>query len=178
MADKYYCVEAAKTGRSKCLYCKKGIGEGELRIGESNDEKGTLIRWLHLYCVSQYLDAVPETSIISGFEDLSVKDKKTVEKELSTTTKKITTKPKRKPVPVKKKKKVEESSSEESNSDDSEAESESSSEEKSKKRKKPTAKSPVASKKFKYDAATLKKLEQHKEDLAEKKKKLMSLKKC
>jgi len=174
MSDKYYCVEAAKTGRSKCLYCKKGIGGCELRLGESNDEKGTLTRWLHLYCVTQYLDAAPETSIISGFDTLSSSDKKTVEKELSSSGKRITTKPptKKKAAPVKKRAKEESSESEESESggSGSESEVESSSDEKSKKRKKAPAKAKSpASKKFKYDAATLKKLDQYRDELADKK---------
>jgi len=174
MSDKYYCVEAAKTGRSKCLYCKKGIGESELRLGESNDEKGTLTRWLHLYCVTQYLDAAPETSIITGFDGLSSTDKKTVEKELSSSGKRITTKPppKKKAAPVKKKvvTKDESSESDESGSDPSESESEEGSSEKTKKRKKAPAKtkSPV-SKKFKHDAATLKKIEQYRDELGDKK---------
>lgn len=45
-------VEAAKSGRSKCIVCGKAIAKGKLRIGvqRTHEELGTITSWLHTDC--------------------------------------------------------------------------------------------------------------------------------
>lgn len=52
MAD---IIEAAKSGRSNCRGCGRGIGRGELRFGESMANpyaEGESLGWFHLVCAA------------------------------------------------------------------------------------------------------------------------------
>eukprot|EP00158_Paraphelidium_tribonemae_P005185 Partr_v1_DN27219_c0_g1_i1_m38967 len=45
-----YCVQLARSGRSKCQKCKQTISKGGVRVGSLDDESGAYGRWSHLGC--------------------------------------------------------------------------------------------------------------------------------
>ena len=59
-------VQPAKSGRSKCIMCKKAIKKGALRIGvqRKHEEIGTITAWLHAEC----RDGCPELANVADMD--------------------------------------------------------------------------------------------------------------
>ncbi|KAI3380013.1 hypothetical protein SNEBB_000031 [Seison nebaliae] len=90
-----YQVEYAKSGRSRCKYCKKKIDVDTIRIGVKQKRN---FMWIHFDdCFTQHRTEFmvfncTSTELLPGFDDLEKDDKKMIEDEI----KKITANRKRK----------------------------------------------------------------------------------
>ena len=73
--DPSWRVETAKSGRSRCRWCRDFILEGRFRIGEPYFYEGSLsYRWYHPRCATSRMD-VNELENLDGYSELSPDEK-------------------------------------------------------------------------------------------------------